>query len=89
MASILSVVAAQTFEKPDSDTWYRLTTRYNGGDDRVGRCIQYFDAESEHPSLLWSAQPAVSGEAGCGASYRRRTTRTGIKSCARLHRKAM
>lgn len=64
IASILSVVAAQTFEKPDSDTWYRLTTRYNGDDDRAGRCIQYFDAESEHPSLLWSAQPAGPGEAG-------------------------
>ena len=34
-------------------------TMYNGSDDRLGRCIQYFPEGSAHPGLLWTADPAV------------------------------
>lgn len=54
---------AQEFEKPDPNRWYRLITRYNGSDDRVGRCIQYFPPGSEHPDMLWSAMPVDSTSA--------------------------
>lgn len=50
-------VNAQEFQKPDPKIWYRLTTMYNGDDDRQGRCIQYFPEGSGHPGLLWSADP--------------------------------
>lgn len=50
--------AAETFQKPSTRNWYRLVTRYNGGDGvRTGRCIQYFPAGSEHSGMLWSAAP--------------------------------
>lgn len=51
--------SAQEFQKPMPDTWYRLVTMYNGSDERVGRCIQYFPEGSAHPGLLWTAPPAV------------------------------
>lgn len=50
--------SAQTFRRPQPSVWYRLMTRYNGTDQRVGRCIQYFPAGSEHPNMLWSAPGA-------------------------------
>lgn len=55
-------VRAQGFQKPDSDKWYRLDTRYNGTDARVGRCIQYYPAGSEHPDMLWSAAPVAASD---------------------------
>lgn len=57
LAVPLPDITAQTFEKPDPESWYRLTTRYNGSDQRTGRCIQYYPAGSEHPDMLWSAAP--------------------------------
>ena len=56
------VVRAQGFQKPDSDKWYRLDTRYSGTDARVGRCIQYYPAGSEHPDMLWSAAPVAASD---------------------------
>lgn len=55
----LSAAGAQNpeYRKPDPETWYRLVTRYNGTDARVGRCIQYFPEGSAHPGMLWSAVP--------------------------------
>lgn len=50
-------ISAQDFQRPDPNRWYRLITRYNGSDERVGRCIQYFPSDSEHPDMLWSATP--------------------------------
>lgn len=55
-------VRAQGFQKPDSDKWYRLDTRYSGTDARVGRCIQYYPAGSEHPDMLWSAAPVAASD---------------------------
>lgn len=57
--SITVSTSAQTqeFQKPDPEKWYRLDTRYNGTDIRVGRCIQYYPESSEHPDMLWSAIP--------------------------------
>lgn len=52
----------QGFQKPDPDKWYRLDTRYNGSDARVGRCIQYYPAGSEHPDMLWSAAPVAASD---------------------------
>lgn len=52
----------QEFQKPDPDKWYRLDTRYNGTDARVGRCIQYYPAGSEHPDMLWSAVPVAASD---------------------------
>ena len=57
IAALPSVSSAQEFQKPDPDKWYRLETRYNGSDIRKGRCIEYFPEGSEHPDLLWSADP--------------------------------
>lgn len=57
LAVPLPDITAQTFEKPDPESWYRLTTRYNGSDQRTGRCIQYYPAGSEHHDMLWSAAP--------------------------------
>lgn len=57
---IIPVLASgQTFEEPKPGKWYRLVTRYDGGDSiRHDRCIQYFPPGSEHSGMLWSAPQA-------------------------------
>lgn len=42
------------FQNPDPEKWYRLTTRYNGTDSRVGRCIEYVPSEG----ILYGMPPA-------------------------------
>lgn len=48
-------VGAQDVNFPEPGRWYRLITRYNGSDDRRGKCVQFCPSNSEHPDLLWSA----------------------------------
>lgn len=55
-ASAVSLqVFAQDFRAPDPDKWYQIVTRYNGTDQRIGRCIEYYPEGSEHAGMLWSA----------------------------------
>lgn len=74
LLSLFAVVAAEaasasSFRTPNPEIWYRLDTRYNGTDDRVGRCIQYYPADSEHPDMLWSAFPMGVSEQGSDYQY--------------------
>lgn len=53
---MLTTAVAQDVQTPDSSTWYRLVTMYNGSDARSGRCIQYFPEGSAHSGMIWSAE---------------------------------
>lgn len=59
----VSSVAAQEFQLPDPDKWYRLDTRYNGSDDRRGRCIELGAPDTEYADTLYSAKPLSSDNA--------------------------
>lgn len=63
LASLIAMssisIYAQTFQKPDPAVWYRLSTRYNGTDQRRGRCIEYYPEGSVHSGMLWSADPVA------------------------------
>lgn len=58
-----SQAQTQEFQNPDPNTWYRIVTDYHGTDARLGRCIQYYPAGSEHDGLIWSADPVKAKDA--------------------------